>query len=101
MPIIGIISSQITIQQTANPTAGTPFKTTTWRITITNNDASAADMYADIGTNPPTTLRTSALASGGSFTYNTGTAIGGFDVYFYAVASGKSASDVMSVYVPA
>lgn len=98
--IPGIVASQITAEKTATPTINTPYKTTTWRYSVKNNDASTATVYADHnGTNPPTTSRGSIASGANTADINTGYGIGGFTIYARAQASGKDMSDVVSVYV--
>lgn len=84
---------------TATPTFGTPYKTTTWRVPTVNQDGSTVSLYEDYSTNPPTTLRTSTLASLATYTYNTGLSVGGVTVYARAQASGKDMSAVASIYI--
>jgi len=86
------------LRQTDSPSIYA-YKTTTWRWNVTNEDASTATIYADVGVNPPTTSRGDIASGGTTTTINTGSAFGGFTIYAQAQASGEVLSDVVSEYV--
>ena len=88
--------------KTATPVINTPYKDTTWKYTMTNNDAATVYLYSNYdGTNPPTTLCGVVGAGANSVIINTMFSIGGFYIYARAKASGKDMSDTVSVFVDA
>ena len=88
----------ITQAQTDDPTSSqTDAKKFRMQVTFTNNDASSAVIYADINQATPTTSR-GTVAGGGSVAVSfngldSGTS---YTFYFYAIASGETASNIVS-----
>lgn len=100
--IVGILSSQITIQKTATPFILDMTTGPTYRYQVKNLDADTATIYS-IHDNPnPTTSRGSIASNSNTTTINTmvsaflGSSI---TIYAKAQASGKTMSDVEFLYL--
>lgn len=100
--IVGILSSQITIQKTATPFILDMTTGATYRYQVRNDDANTATIYSIHDDPNPTTSRGNITS--GAFTSTINTMVSAFlgssiTIYAKAQASGKVMSDVASLYM--
>jgi hypothetical protein len=70
-----------------------------YTISITNQDSGAATLRSDINNSNPTTIRGTGITQFSSVSYNYTSSFPGFTIYATAEVSGKTLSNVSSIFV--